>query len=92
MISKIHFHCLLLLCSIGFVQQGFAGKTKRAWAKIAAKGAADRLAFITQLQNSLNPGEKLLTCPYCRRIVKVPECQQMLTCLNRGQHPGEIKR
>ena len=73
---------------------------KHAQAKWAAraKEQQDRTdAYITKLQSQLLPGQKLLTCPQCNRIIKVPEWQQMLCGIRYGlqkvcsSHPGEIK-
>ena len=63
----------------------------------AQKQLASQQAYIAGLQAQLKPGQKLLTCPYCNKIVKVPEWQQQLSCVRsyctngHPTHPGEIK-
>ena len=56
--------------------------------------------IIANMQSQCLPGQKLLTCPYCGKICRVPEWQLMLSCVRRGcgifagpaVHPGEILR
>lgn len=73
---------------------GKYSKTKLARQIQASKD--QRAAYITNLQSSLTPGLKLMTCAYCGKIVTVPEWQQMITCIRYGMssqtnHPGEVR-
>lgn len=69
-------------------------------AKQQAKQEASQRAYIANLQALCLPGQKLLTCSYCKKICRVPEWQIELNCVirtihgkrNRPTHPGEITR
>ena len=54
--------------------------------------------YIDSLQRQCLPGEKLMTCPYCRHIGRYPEWQLEVSCIRGygcgrgiGQHLNEIK-
>lgn len=74
---------------------------RKSAAKVIQKYQEGQRNYIQSLQNSLLPGQKLLTCPYCNKICKVPEWQQEINCIKSGRgawrqafgtHPGEILR
>ncbi len=72
---------------------------KKSAAKVIQKHEEGQRNYIQGLQKTLLPGQKLLTCPHCRKICKVPEWQVTIDCVKsgrspwrqaHGQHPVEI--
>lgn len=68
------------------------------WQKEAQRQAEAQQAHINMLQSQCKPGQKLLTCPTCGKICRVPDYQMMVSHLQYGGgyvtqsaiHPGEL--
>lgn len=69
-------------------------KTSRMKAQYEQEYYANRQAEVLRCQNSLLPGQKMLTCSLCQKVCKVQQCQTKICSLvnNMGKctHPGEI--
>lgn len=71
------------------------GKTARKWEKREREWKAQQDAYIAKLEATLLPGQKLLTCRTCHKIVKVPEhleeVHHIVAPYSRTNHLHEIR-
>jgi hypothetical protein len=74
-----------------------SGKKTKQQQKYEAQWHANREANIRGAQSECGPGQHILTCSQCKKLVRVPTSQTMIYCIQRGCnghgpkiHPGEI--
>lgn len=71
------------------------------WEREAQRIRERQQQHIAMLQAQCKPGQKLLTCPTCGKICRVPDYQMMVshiqnggdfaTITQAGTHPGELQ-